>query len=607
MSKPSGTVRTHHWGEAEGVGMRAGISRRAVLASLGLTASGLGLSRSAGIPSPLLFHSPTLTPFVDDLPRLPSVPAAGVTLDVRTTLHRFHRDLPPSPAFAYGDATYLGPVLEAHENDTATVRVRNRLGHHPFAADIDTTVHGALTTDRDRPRTVLHLHGGVTQPEFDGHPMATIDPGQDTIHRFGNGQQATMLWYHDHSMGITRLNVYAGLASAYLLRDRWDTGQPDNPLGLPAGQYEMPLVMQEKIFNDDGSQSIRSTPVVPQGAWEGGAIGDVGLVNGVIWPQLDVARGLYRFRVLNAGSYSVWRLFFSNRMPFWVIGTDGGLLDAPVRTTSLRLSPAERVDLLVDFSGLATGDTVELRNDDPAPGQAAILGEVPMPLFCRFRAGREPGFRGPVPTRLRGGSGQPPVLPAKPRPDRIRDLSVNQLIELRLPPALMNLNNLDFDDPDIEMPEQGAVEQWNIVNTTPDPHPIHIHLVTFRILGRQPIDTNLLQLANPRGSLGRRWAPSADGFTSGPLQPPAAWEDGWKDTVRCDGNTVTRILIRFPTAEELGFDPDAVFTTPHDMAGMAEMPGMAAMPVLRGYVWHCHILDHEDHEMMLRYRLVPKG
>jgi spore coat protein A, manganese oxidase len=315
----------------------------------------------------------------------------------------------------------------------------------------------------------------------------------------------------------------------------------------------------------------------------------VGVVNGLAWPDMPVARGLYRLRVLNAANLSTWHLYFSNLMTFWVIGTDGGLLDAPVATTSLRLSPAERVDLLVDFSTLDPGATVILCNDEPVPMQAAAIGEVPLPYLMRFTVGAAAGFRGPVPATLRGGPAQPAALPPLPTPQRVRNLTINQLLALRDPPALMTLNNLRFDTADIETPRQGTVEQWNLINTTGDVHPIHLHLVTFRILSRQPFDTTLYQLANPAPPVGLRWSPTAEAFTTGAPTAPQPWEAGWKDTVRVEGNTITRIIVRFPTAAELGFDPDATFGNPTSP--------------LRGYVWHCHVIDHEDNDMMLPYRL----
>ncbi|MEV5837663.1 multicopper oxidase domain-containing protein [Nocardia sp. NPDC052112] len=570
-----------------------------------------------GEDSPLLFHSPKVERFVDELPRLPILHGSEIELTASTTIHRFHRDLPESPAFGYNGMSYLGPVIEHRAGQPLTATFVNRLGTHPFAADIDTTLHGVEEKYRSTPPSSLHLHGGVTPPESDGHPEQLVFPGQRIVHRFPLRQDAGHLWYHDHAMGITRANVYAGLAGMLLLRDAFDTGEPDNPAGLPAAEFEIPLVLQEKLFTSDGHQSIRSTLIVPQGGWEGGAVGDIGVVNGKIWPQMPVKRGLYRFRTLNAASFSTWNLYFSNGMRFWVIGTEHGLLNAPVAVQNLRLAPGERVDLLVDFAVLAPDESVELCNDEQPVFQAAILGEVAMPVFCRFRVLDADGFTGPIPERLRGAPRQPSVLPPLETPTVIRNVTVSQPYELRDPPAIMSLNNITYASPEIEMPRQGTVEQWNIINITPDPHPIHLHLVTFRILGRTPLRTVDFQLAHPQPPVGVKWTPSAEDFLAGPEQPPAPWESGWKDIVRVDGGTVTRIIVRFPTGEELGFDPDAPFPrlTPHPHAPVSHQsvnPDPVVHPAhgsppgtdLQGYVWHCHLLDHEDHDMMLRYRMV---
>lgn len=571
--------------------------RRAVLrgavagaAALAASAASAPTSQAPG-PSARMFHSPPMRPFRDVMVPLPVWSGSSFELDAAVTTHRFHSELDPSPAFGYGGCDYLGPVIEVHSADEPTLMFRNRLSRHVFAADVDTALDGASDLDRTRPRAVVHLHGGATAPRFDGHPEATIRLGQWSRHRFSSGQEASALWYHDHAMGITRLNVYAGLASLYLLRDRWDTGRANNALGLPAGEFELPLILQEKTFTADGAQSVRSNPAVPQGTCEDGAVGDTGLVNGTVWPEIEVARGLYRFRLLNAASFSVWNLSFGNGMRFWVIGNDCGLLDAPVATTAVRIAPGERLDLLVDFDTLAPGETVVLRNDEPVYGQAVGLGAFPVPYFCRFRVAAGAGFRGSVPSTLRGDWGQPPLLPPVWTPRIVRNLTLGQRPQPDHSRSMMTLNNLMFHSDGIELPRQGAVEQWNLIDTMPDPHPIHLHLTKFRILGRQPIDTAAYTRRYPQPVVGTKWNPPAEEFVTGPMTPPEPWESGWKDTVRTQGNSITRIAVRFPTAGELGFDPDATY------------PG-ENRKTLQGYVWHCHLLDHEDHEMMLPFRTV---
>lgn len=586
-----------------------------------------GEPASADLDLPLTFHSPKVQPFVDQMPVLPTIRSGKtVAVTARTTSHRFHRDYDLSPALAYrsGDhlPTYLGPIVEVQRDESVAVSLRNAMGIHPFAADVDTSLHGATESFGSNPRTTLHLHGGVVPPAADGHPQDFIERGEKLVNRYPNRQDATALWLHDHSLGTTRLNVYAGLAMPYLIRDQWDTGRKDNPLGLPAGEYELPLLIQEKIFTKGGRQSIRSTPIVPKGKWEGGAIGDVGIVNGKAWPELKVARGLYRFRLYNAGSYSIWNLYFSNKMRFWVIGSEGGLLNAPAPVTELRMGPAERYDVLVDFNSLAAGETVTLCNNEPAPLQAAQLLEKPMPFFCRFKATSAKGFRGSVPTRLRGGKKKPPAVAAPTVPPLVRNLTISQRWDLNrlVPPALMTLNNLRFTDPQIELPRQGTYEIWNLINVSTDPHIIHIHLVNFRVLERQKFNSGRYRAKHLQPALGTKWNPSAEPFLTGAPQAIPAYERGWKDTVIVDPASITRVAIRWPTADELGFDPDASFRpqgataqhvldhgddmSGHDMSGDMAGMDMGAQTALQGYMWHCHMLEHEDHDMMLRFRTV---
>ena len=652
------------------LGTAAGVAGAALVGAAATRAqSGPG---SLG-PSPLLFHSPDLEPYVDELPRPDVMRGDSLELAARTGTHRFHRDLPPAMTLGYGAAGYLGPVIEAHSGVRTTLTFRNEITTHPHAADIDTSLHGLSESVRTRVPTSLHLHGGVTEPASDGHPEQLSLPGQGHVHHFDNRQDAAGLWYHDHAMAITRLNVYGGLAGGYLLRDRYDTGRADNPLGLPAGDFEIPLVLQEKIVRPDGSASMRSTPIVPEGHWEGGAVGDVGLVNGVIWPTADVARGLYRLRMVNAASFSNWMLYLSRPLDMWVIGMEGGLLPAPAKVDRFRLGPGERADVLVDFSALAPGETVELLNAEEAAPQAAQIGAVRLERLMRFRALAARGHSGPVPETLRGGAGQPAALPPIVAAPAVRNVSLSQPSDIRIPPSMMSLNNLRWSSEQIEMPRQGSVEMWNIVNATPDPHPIHLHLVHFRVLSRQAIDTIAMCLRQPQPPTGIKWTPDPDPYVVGPVRAPEPWETGMKDTVIADPNSVTRVLVRFPTADELGFDPDGTFSatvslpggptgghggqgghgltghdhdhdhghggghgaathggphggthdlaqqTPHDAHDGAptidrlggDYIGSVAPPAahhrsgtLQGYVWHCHILDHEDHDMMLRYRTV---
>ncbi|HKT02864.1 MAG TPA: multicopper oxidase domain-containing protein [Rugosimonospora sp.] len=601
-------------------------SRRDLLGTAAMTAVGLaagtvlnGPSASAqGRPVPytpstehdqptvpglgvLAYKSPTLEPYVDPLPLLPVRPLGG-RIVLAEAQHSFHRDLPPAPSWGYGGQTHLGPVLEAMSGQSVVTTFVNNLRQHIIGNYLDTSLHGASPQDLTHPPAVIHLHGAPNRPEADGFPMSPFRPGQSVDYRFGNNLAATTLWYHDHSMGETRLNLYAGLAAPYYVRDQWDTGKPDNPLGLPTGDHEIPLIICDKVFYPNGS--LRYSPIVTeiaQGMWGGGMIGDVLVVNGKAWPYLNVDRGLYRFRVINASQLEDYRLSLSNGMPFWVIGSDGGLLDAPVLVAAVDIAPAERYDLLIDFSTLPPGTSVDLRNSMQITLVGQVAGSQRIPNVMRFNVGDGPGNGLTVPTRLRGSATRtPPPLPpvAQPTlPPVPHTLAINTNPQGRLIAMLcMNIDNLLFDSPDVDMPVQGTTQQWSLVNAdlTNQVHSIHIHLVQFRVLGRQNYDQVRYLASKPPPALGTRWAPAPQPYITGPVQPPAPYEAGWKDTVRCPPGQITHLVVRWPTAHDLGFDPDAPFLAPD---GTTQ----------QGYVWHCHLLEHEDNEMMRRLRVVAAG
>lgn len=589
--------------------MPQGPSRRSLLAAGGLgVLGGLGApnaSRPAGAAGPaaapaeaaeaaaLTSPSPQLTPFVDELLVAP-VLAGDRTLLMAPSTHRFHRDLGVAKTWSYGGQPYLGPTIEAQRGEPLTLTFGNALvGGHLFAADVDPTLEGASELDRTQPRTSVHLHGAITPPEADGHPENSYRPGGSMTYRHPNGQDAAHLWYHDHAMGITRLNAVAGLAGTYLLRDAYDTGAAGNPLGLPGGEFEVPLTLADRRFGADGSLNYRTSRDVPQGRLEGGMFGDLMTVNGVVSPYLNVAAGHYRFRVLNASNARGYRLFFSNRMPFWVIGSDAGLLDAPARTSSVRLAPGERLDLVVDFGSLAAGDHVDLTNDQQEPPDVvAATAAAPTRDIIRFVGTGVRGFTSAPPATLRGGNGRPALLPALPAAGSVarRVVTFTPAAAPGRPHTGMMLNNLRYDDEPIPSPRQGTAEVWEFVNATSQAHPMHLHLVRMRIVERQRFDVAAYRKANPCPAPGTAWSPNPDAYLRGAPLPPQAWEAGAKDTVGCPPGMVTRVLVRFPEAAELGFDPDASF---------AAVNGT----LLRGYVWHCHVLEHEDDCMMARYRM----
>lgn len=560
------------------------------------------------------FRSPKMEHYVDSLP-IPPRRNPGGTITMKETLHQFHRDMPAVPSWGYDGMSHLGPTIEVFRGDQASITFVNELGNHIMADDIDLSLHGAYELDRHLPRTVVHLHGAPNRPEHDGHPHAIFRPGESVTYEFNNDIEAATLWYHDHAMAITRLNVYAGLAGHYWVRDEYDTGRDDNPIGLPAGDYEIPLTLCDKIFYNDpraersnalsnsrhGHLRYQGSWTVPSDSWGGGLVGDRMVVNGKVWPYLDVDRGVYRFRLLNASQLSDYRIQLGDKSPFWVIGSDGGLLDEPAWVEALDMAPGERFDILIDFSKFEPGTTIELINSMRISWAGQMIGAELNPEIMQFRIGLSKSPYQTIPKKLRGETHLPPALPSLLEPEKIDNvrplamgttLTLDRGLESVLSFLIILQNNTRWTDPGYEEPLQGTTEYWDFVNADVlgQMHAMHIHLVQFRVVGRFNFDLLKMLIENPIGPHGERWAPDARPYFTSELLRPAPYERGWKDTVRTPPFQVTRVEVKWPTKEELGFDPDEIFKTPE---GGLE----------RGYVWHCHVLDHEDNEMMHRLRV----
>ncbi|MBQ1765549.1 MAG: multicopper oxidase domain-containing protein, partial [Aquincola sp.] len=393
--------------------------------------------------------------------------------------------------------------------------------------------------------------------------------------------------------GLTRLNVYAGLASHLFLRDAYDLGV-GNTLGLPSGDCELPLTLQDKAVDMFSGKYQYMPALLGKNSWLPGMFGDLSLVNGAAFPKMTVDRGVYRFRILNEANSRPYALTMSNGAKFHVIGNDQGMLNAPVPTTSLEVLPGERYDVLIDFSNAWAGSSVVVYNTAIPPNAGFIFGSFTevMRFDVRATLGR---FR-TLPTRLRGGVGQRAALPSASSivPVRQRTVTLAQVIDIACGtnsvPLQLRLNNLRFEQ-EADTMAVGQWELWNVVNTTLESHPFHIHLAEMRILNRQKMNMAAYLLAHPIPPVATYWAPPVDGFTSAAATAPAAWEAGRKDTVNVTAEAVTRILVRLPTAEEAGFDPRASFT---NVEGQR----------LSGYMYHCHLLEHEDCDMMRPMQLV---
>jgi spore coat protein A len=497
-----------------------------------------------GVP---LVNPATLARFVDPLPRPPVARPLGrrthpaypgrslpcYRMEMRAFEARLHRDLPPTPMWGY-DGRSPGPTFETRRGEPLLVEWANALPARHFLP-IDHNIHGA---GRDKPevRTVAHVHGARAPAASDGFPEDWFGPGHAALYHYPNGQDAAMLWYHDHAMGITRLNIYAGLFGAFIVRD-----EEEQALGLPAGEFELPLFLCDRLIAQSGAlyYPVSDDPAAP---WVPECYGNATLCNGKLYPYLEVEPRRYRLRVVNVANSRFFNLSLTHRLAFRQVGSDLGLLGAPVERQRVELYPAERADLVVDFAGLA-GQSVQLRQQSEA--------------ILEFRV-RDRGRRdaAPLPARLRE---VPRLDPAHAAQERT--LALGERDDSGGNAMMMLLGGHMWSDPVSETPRQDSVEVWNLVNVTGDVHPVHLHLVRFQVVERRPFD---LFAWNARRELAY----------TGPGQPPPPHEAGWKDTVRADPGMVTRIIARFEGE-----------------------PGR--------YVWHCHLLEHEDNEMMRPYQLLP--
>jgi spore coat protein A len=640
---------------------------------------------------------------------------------------------------------YPGATIEAKKGSAVTIKYVNSLPTSSVLRNyltIDQTIHWADPLQQGMQfhpftgpiPTVVHLHGGENQSTSDGVPegwftnnglhgkgYSTFAPtsANSTVYNYPNNQQATTLWFHDHALGITRINVFSGLAAFYFLRDQYDTGLAGNPLGLPAGNQEIELMIADRQFDTNGQllfpdsntnpSLVDGPPSNPQihPFWIPEFFGDTMLVNGRTWPFLQVEPRRYRFRVLNASNARFVRMGLVDASsgaigpPVYQIGTDGGLLDTPVKllgqteppndgtptpSTRLFLAPSERADIIIDFTGLR-GRTFTLTNDGqvPFPSGSPLAPSDPTRQVMQFRvtlplSGRDTTYNPASGAPLRGRANQEPVIV------RLANPATGAIATGVTPNVLRQMVLFEFEDPfgnggntagtpveDLinntkwsgkrdgggnspipgsgtdqygqglyitEWPRVGSTEVWEFLNTTVDAHPIHIHLIQFQLINRQPvaIDPNTGQLtylgawaaAFPGGIFngeaadgswspvtyqpgtiipgygppGYYWTPNADGalggnpafspFLSGPPIPANPSEAGWKDTVKVFPGYVNRFVIRFaPQAPPVN--------------GVSPGQNLFSFDPTRGpgYMMHCHILDHEDNEMMRPYIPVP--
>jgi spore coat protein A len=610
------------------------------------------------------------------------------------------------------DVTYVndlpltGSVVQQYITFDESIHWAKPTGDPMMVMDANGVMIGNPDPYMGPPPIVTHLHGAEVSSSYDGGPDQWFTPNgirgggyesyknakkNAAIYHYVNEQEATTLWFHDHTLGATRLNVFAGLAAFYLLRDAYDTGKIDNPLGLPAGPFEIELALQDRQFDTNGQllfpdgypAGLNGAPAQPliHKFWIPEFFGDVMVVNGKSWPYLEVEPRRYRFRLLDGCNARFLELSLTNMgtkmqgPDIFVIGDDGGLMDIPARingpSNRLLMAPGERYDVIIDFTGFQ-GQTLTLQNSAKAPYPG---GANPDPngngLVMQFRVTKplsspDTSFNPAAPGAYLRGPGKMPAvirlsdpatggLAAGVTPQVTRQLV---LVEVEGPagPVEVLVNNTKWDglrdgtDTPVwdgafddghgnhltELPRVGATEVWEIVNLTMDAHPIHLHLTQFQLMNRQMFQTNkyraLYESLFPGGTypgvagskgptaiwvdevdypvgafipgFGPPLAYSGDPLSAGKLggnpdvtpflqgspMPPNPEEVGWKDVVKMYPGQVSRIAVRF---------------TPQDTAQSDAVPGKNLYgfdpTVGPGYVWHCHIVDHEDNEMMRPY------
>lgn len=670
--------------------------------------------------------SPTEVTWINDLPTVDQTNVLAYKYSTDQTLH------------------WADP-LNAEEN------MCNHMSMYPMFQDLCSLNYGE---DPNNPGTftaapipaVVHLHGGEVPPELDGGPDAwftnvggylghsyyTKNPGIDApntaVYAYPNTQEASPAWVHDHTLGATRLNVYAGMAGAYLISDpTMSLPSGLSAYGLSRGgavgadELIVPLVIQDRKFDTNGqlffpadsAGGLLWSPNPEHPYWVPEFEGDTVLVNGKTWPFLNVEPKRYRFLFLNGSNARTYEMNVVDPAGgpapnFYVIGTDGGYLDAPVMVKKLTMMPGERYEVILDFSVANAGANLVIKNTakTPFPNGVAPKGDT-LGQVMQFRVGNctsgncgaadtsfNPAAAGAVIrapgetiVRLPGTVGGPaivtsPANPATQNVQKIRQLTLNEVMGMPMAvpqdpvtglptaypggPLEILVNNTKWGgeritgvDPNghftfapvpgftgitmngnttyySEMPQEGDTEIWEIVNITADAHPIHLHLVQFQVIDRQAFNTaNYIKAYDasfPGGGwdpmLGAACAPGVycpafgpplpyDGsdprsngklggnpdvyavnaktkkplYIQGKATPADPNESGWKDTVIAYPGQVTRIAVRWaPT--------DLPVQTSNNLGSLYYPFDPNGGGVGHGYVWHCHIIDHEDNEMM---------
>ena len=480
------------------------------------------------------------------------------------------------------NCSYPGPTIVAKKNVPISVFWQNKLVNEnneplPHLLQIDRSIDWAFKNDPAWQSygvpIVTHVHGGHTESASDGLPDNWYTPnfarkgpgfikGDIEPYYYQNDQEAATIWYHDHALGVTRLNVYAGMAGYYLITDNNETDlQTANK--IPSAPYDLGLALQDRIFTTTGQLLYPSANEDEDDEHAPGILpevfGDFILVNGMTWPVLQVEPRQYRFRVLNGSDSRFYNLFLSSGQQIIQIGSDQGFLYAPFAMNQMLIAPGERKDIVLDFSDPALwGQTIILKNNAKTPYPR---GSAPDPQTT----GRIMAFRVEIPLNTNYPL---TVLPATLRSPIVplqTELAPRKLILFetedeygRIMPILGTVDDgmLGFREELTENPALNGTEIWELYNETMDAHPIHLHLVSMQMISRQKF---VARINEENGK------PTNIRLVGQPKYPGPD-EQGWKDTWVTFPGEVTRVIAKF------------------------DRPGL--------YVWHCHILSHEEHDMM---------
>jgi len=529
------------------IGRRQLLATGAAGTALGVTGLYTSLTSTVSAQS----SSPSLDKWAQSLP-VPSVRAPDGTRDgadfydvkLEEFEQQLHPDLPATTVWGF-DGSYPGPTFDVQVGEPIKVRFDNRSLPNSHLLSVDTDIGGTQPADYDgydgevpEVRNAIHVHGANIRAMDDGQstswksPDNVAGPGYvKDVQHVPNAQSRGTLLYHPHALGITRLNVYAGLAGVYLLRD-----EDEASLNLPTGDHEVPLVLQDRSFNDDGSLSYPEE-------FTSEFMGDTAVVNGAVWPYMEVEPRRYRFRVVNASNARAYDLSLRNDTAdsaddvpaMYQIATGHEFLEGVVdigpggAMSSLPLTAFERGEIIVDFSEHA-GETLTLTN------AADDISEVVQ--FQVADTTVDDPTAAPADLDLPQPTDYDPESARATRSNTLdRDLGGD-------PPHLLNGKGM-LDDGVTARPHLGTTEVWEFENTTTQTHPIHMHLVKFRVIGRGPDGT----------------------------EDPDPNELGPKDIVRVESGETVRVVAEFG-----------------DYVGK--------------YPWHCHMLEHEDHAMMRMFEVI---